>query len=115
MSASLRRLLGCSVLALGGWVSACGENPILTGPELGVSVTPPQSIVAVGDTLRLRAEVSGRPAPARVLWSTDSPTIVSVDSAGLVRGLAVGRATVTASDAQDKNVKASALVEVRAP
>jgi lactocepin len=108
-------MLWCTFLAAGGWVSACSDEPVTTGQFIAVSLTPPQSIVAIGDTVRLRAEVSGRPAPARVLWSTSVPAIASVDSAGLVRGLAVGQAIVTASDAREQSAKASALVNVRAP
>ena len=91
-------------------MSACGENPILTDPYIAVFVTPVQSTVAIGDTVRLLAQVLGRATPRQVLWSTSAPAIASVDSGGLVRGMADGQATITATDTQDRNVKASAFV-----
>jgi len=114
MHVSLRRLLGCSVVAVGGWASACGKDSLL-GPAPHFVVTPSQSTIAVGDTVRLRADVVGRPGPARVLWSTSTPAIVSVDSVGLVRGLAVGQGVVTAWDAQEPTGPGSARVDVRVP
>ena len=67
-----------------------------------VTVTPDSaSLTALGDTVRLSAEVFdqvGRSMPgAAVAWSSGDPTVASVDSAGLVRAQGSGAATVTAS------------------
>ena len=66
-----------------------------------VAVTPDSaSLTALGDTIRLAAEVFdqvGRPMPgAAVAWSSGDSTVATVDSAGLVRAEGPGATTVTA-------------------
>ena len=67
-----------------------------------VAVTPDSvSLMALGDTVRLSAEVldqAGRPMPgAAVAWSSADPAVVSVDSTGLVRAEGSGATTVTST------------------
>ena len=67
-----------------------------------VAVTPDSvSLMALGDTVRLSAEVldqAGRPMPgAAVAWSSADPAVVSVDSTGLVRAEGSGATTVMAT------------------
>ena len=66
-----------------------------------VAVSPDSVALAVGDTVRLSAEVrdqNGRAMPeAAVAWSSGDSTVASVDSAGLVRAEGAGAATVTAA------------------
>ena len=72
----------------------CIRSPIASGPEL---------VLPVGDTLRVAAgqldilHECDRPAPAAVRWASSDPGILEVDSAGIVRGRAVGRADLIAS------------------
>jgi YVTN family beta-propeller protein len=64
----------------------------LSGPKTG-SLTLRvlgDSLVQLDDTVRLRDSISGASGPHLLKWSTQNPAIVSVDSTGLVRGLALG-------------------------
>ena len=65
-----------------------------------VVVTPPEATLAVGDTVRISAEVrdaAGAPIPdAGVKWETGDASVATVDAAGLVRALGRGSSTVTA-------------------
>jgi hypothetical protein len=91
--------IGFLLVALAG----CQEGP---GPtELGgrsVTVTPAaDTLRALQDTVQLKAEVRnalGLPVlGAGVLWTSLSPTVVSVDSLGRAVSLDVGSARVTAT------------------
>ena len=67
-----------------------------------VRVSPDSvSLMALGDTIRLSAEVFdqiGRAMPgAAVAWSSVDPAVASVDSTGLVRAEGAGTAMVTAA------------------
>lgn len=54
------------------------------------SATTTQATAAVYDR-------RGRPLSRTVIWSSDNTTVATVDSAGLVTGMSVGTATITAS------------------
>jgi hypothetical protein len=87
-------------------ITACGDG---TGPSDGgelpsrVVITPGQArLVAVGDTMRLRAGVYslyGTPLSAgSVTWTAADPDVFTIDQGGLVTGtqaLSVGRAIAT--------------------
>ena len=67
-----------------------------------VSVTPASAALgAIGETVRFTAEVrdqNGRPmAGAAVAWSSSDASVASVDASGLVRAVAEGSATITAT------------------
>jgi uncharacterized protein YjdB len=66
----------------------------------------------VGSTLQLSA--SGDPALFPVQWSTDTPAVAAVSATGLVTGLAVGTARITARSAVNPLRAASATVRVTA-
>lgn len=53
--------------------------------------------IAVGDSTDWTATLSPPVAGATVLWGTLDPTVVSVSPTGRIRGLALGRALVTAT------------------
>ncbi|MDP9348193.1 MAG: Ig-like domain-containing protein, partial [Gemmatimonadota bacterium] len=71
--------------------------------------------VALGHSRRLLAElrnVQGERIPTRrITWTSSNPAIVSVDSTGTVRGLALGSATVTASAEQADSVSTLVYVD----
>ena len=80
-----------------------------------VTVSPPTAeLTAVGDTVRLSAEVrdqEGRVIPVvAVSWSTGDTSVVTVDSAGLVTAASPGQSVVTARAA---SVSGEARVSVR--
>ncbi len=66
-----------------------------------VVVSPAESTIASGDTLRLVAEAfddNGHAVEdAEFVWSSSDVSVVRVDASGLAMGVAKGRATVTAA------------------
>ena len=76
------------------------ETPVASA----VAVTPGTlSLAAVGDTVRLSAEVrdqAGRPIPGAALsWTSSDPSVATVDGSGLVTAAGDGTASVTATSA----------------
>ena len=67
---------------------------------VSVIVSPSADTLAPGDTVRLAAEAfdqMGHPvAGASFAWSSSDALVATVDASGLVRGIAEGRATITA-------------------
>ncbi|HMN07617.1 MAG TPA: Ig-like domain-containing protein [Gemmatimonadaceae bacterium] len=85
-----------------------------------ISVTPaPASIfvddpIVVGDTVRLRAVARDRDGVVvtgtTITWRSSAPAIATVDGAGVVRAVALGTATITATGG---GVSGNAAVQVR--
>ncbi|HUH12063.1 MAG TPA: Ig-like domain-containing protein [Longimicrobiales bacterium] len=91
---------------------ATGTASITVG-LVGVILEPPSGSLDVGDTLRLRASVSGV-ADTSVIWSSGNPAVATVEH-GLVEALAPGLALITATSAGAPEASASVIVDVRAP
>ena len=68
-------------------------------PVSGVSISTSESSINVGNTLQLEATVEPSNATNQnVTWSSSNPEIATVDeTTGLVTGVAVGSATITAT------------------
>lgn len=66
-----------------------------------VTVSPPTACLAVGQTVQLTATVkdsAGAPLPGKsVTWATSNGAVATVDTTGLVTGVAKGSATITAT------------------
>ena len=77
-----------------------------------VSLSPPSATLRIGATVQLSAtaKAGGTAASGSITFASDNPTVVSISSAGLVRALAIGTATVKASSAS--GASASALITV---
>jgi uncharacterized protein YjdB len=62
-------------------------------------VTPPATVVTVGKTVQLSASVqpSGGKKPPPFVWASTDQTIATVDPKGLVKGIGVGLATISAT------------------
>lgn len=70
------------------------------GDAASLSVSPATATVEVGGLVQLYAlarDANGQATYARITWSSDAPAVASVDSAGTVRALGTGAATITAS------------------
>ena len=82
-------------------------------PVSGVSISTSESSINVGNTLQLEATVSPSNATNQnVTWSSSNPEIATVDeTTGLVTGVAVGTATITATSV-DGGKTATATVNV---
>src|SRR5882672_6276153 len=97
----LRQLLGpvAVVLALSVSQTTCRLDDLISPSTVAIRLTLTADTVGVADTVRLVAVVTaaGRQNRAlRVIWSTDAPGFATVDTLGLVRGVARGTATITA-------------------
>jgi uncharacterized protein YjdB len=82
----------------------------VTTAATGVTISPATLTLARGATRNLLAVVS--PANASntaVIWQTNNPSVVSVTTRGVVRGLKAGAATVTARTS-DGNFTATCVI-----
>src|SRR5260370_2326233 len=89
-AALMSLLAGCEV------GRALGLHPVAS-----VTVSPATASVSVGQTVQLTAtlkDASGNVLSGRtVTWASGAPTVATVSPSGLVSGVAVGSATVTAT------------------
>jgi uncharacterized protein YjdB len=89
---------------------------VLPIPVASISITPPSVSVTAGKTSQLSATVkdaNGNTLTGRtVTWSSNATAIATVSSSGLVSGVAVGNAVITATS---EGKSATANVNVLAP
>lgn len=111
-----RKILATVVLVLtlalcGSLLAACGGDP----KPANVKLNRTEGEVAVGMTLRLTATVTdedGEKMPeAEVTWTSSSETVATVAN-GVVRGVADGKATITATSGE---VSATCEITVYTP
>ncbi|KEY87830.1 hypothetical protein PC358_01585 [Pseudomonas capeferrum] len=77
-------------------------------------MTPATASVAVGATIDLEAAVTPVGASQLVTWSSSDATKASVSATGLVKGIAVGSATITATSKADGTKTDTCAVTVTA-
>ena len=103
------------LIALACGLAACTSDAAgpVTAPVAAVDVTPATTSVEVGTTRRLTAtprDADGAPLTGRGLtWSSANPVIASVDTAGVVTGVAPGTVMITATS-EGKAGTASVIV-----
>ena len=98
----VRRAARFGGAVLAGALAATCADPVGTGtlPPAAVSVAPVTTSIAVGATARLVA--TGLDADGQVVtgvpvtWRSSDPSLAQVSDSGLVSGMAVGTATITA-------------------
>ena len=96
---------------------ATGQATITVAPDpiAAVEISPSTASILVGGTTQLTAiarNVNGQSLVGRtVFWSSSSPTLASVSTAGVVTGISPGNAVIIASI---EGKQASATVTVRA-
>ena len=74
------------------------EAQVEVTPVTGVSVTPAQATIRVGNTTTIKAIVTPDDATEKaVTWTSSDDTVATVDSNGVVTGVKVGTATITAT------------------
>lgn len=90
------------------WDGVVGSSVTVTGVE----VDPEETSIPVGEQAQLTANVLPENATNKdVSWSSDDPDVASVDANGLVTGVSVGTAQITATtDDQGKTAYCSVVV-----
>lgn len=94
---------------------ACGESTPPSTPVAGVLLTGVPAVLAIGDTVRLRATPLDRedhPLSGRtVTWTTSNASIATVSPAGLVTALAQGSVEVGATCEGQQGLAAIAVAQ----
>jgi hypothetical protein len=101
-------------LALAALAAALAAACDAAGPEpqFRIWLTPAAAqTLAVGDTLPMVATIQGR-SPCECRWGSSDPAVATVSSAGLVRAVAPGFTTITATLVRDSEEKRSVLIGV---
>src|SRR5690348_12594788 len=106
------------IAASANGVSGIANITVLPQPVAGVTVTPTSQVIKVGQKFQFQAQpvdADGNPLSGRVVtWSTSDATVASVDNTGLVTGVAVGPATITAAS-EGKSGSAAVSVGAQTP
>ncbi|HJS42219.1 MAG TPA: Ig-like domain-containing protein [Gemmatimonadales bacterium] len=92
-------------------MAAC---PSITDSGYSLRVTPSTANLFVDDNLRLSATLTdpaGTSLAAPFTWSSDNPSVATVDTSGLVQGIAAGLATIRVT-ARGEQATASVTVVV---
>lgn len=83
-------------------------------PVTGVTVNPTSATVNVGSTTTITATVAPADATNKnVTWSSNNTSVATVNSSGVVTGVAAGSATITVTT-QDGNKTATCAITVQA-
>ncbi|PAP75635.1 Ig-like domain-containing protein [Rubrivirga marina] len=113
MPRSAPRALALCALAL-ALVACDSMGPTDPGGSVvtGVEIVAAVAEVAMGETLRLEAEVRPASAPQGVTWASDDEAVARVDGAGRVTGVASGTARITATSTADPTRSAAVQITV---
>jgi uncharacterized protein YjdB len=88
------------------------SDQVTNVPVTSVAVSPATASILTGSTSQLTATVSPTNATNKtIIWSSSNSNVASVNSNGLVTGVAAGTATVTARS-QDGNFSATSAITV---
>ena len=100
-------------------VTAEGKTDSLTlmvgEPVATVELSPASAAIGLGARLRLQARLRDRnqvEIQSQIAWTSSDSTVATVDSTGLVTGMHLGNATITATS---EGKSASAMIAVVAP
>ncbi|MFN8650336.1 MAG: Ig-like domain-containing protein [Gemmatimonadales bacterium] len=81
-------------------VKGTAKVTVTPPPVAGITLTPTERTVIVGDTAPFSAKLAdaaGKPLTDRTIaWTSESPQVVAVSPRGIVTGLTVGSATIVA-------------------
>ena len=96
----IRKPLLAAILPLAAALAACDETPVNLPEATSVSVPAAEMKMTVGDAAPMAAQVldqQGHVMSGRsVAYTSDNPSVASVDASGMVRATSPGTATVTA-------------------
>ncbi len=88
-------------LLVAALVGACGDDGPVLPPVSYVAVTPSDTLVAPGDTVRIEATpfgLGGEPVQVPLTYRVDASTVGVVDTTGVFVALGEGTATVTVTE-----------------
>lgn len=95
-----------------------GEESVIVSltpvPVTAVNVSPATATVAVGNVTNLLATVSPINAVQAVTWSSATPATATVNSSGVVTGVAAGSVVITATSVSDPSKTDTCTVTVTA-
>lgn len=78
-----------------------------------ITLNMKNGVVTKSGSLKLNATITPSNAnDPTILWSSDTPSVATVDQTGLVTAISVGKATITVKAQDGSGVKASCIVEV---
>lgn len=101
------------ILVAIGFILALTACPPTKGVHVaGITVTPATATIQVGQTLALEASVQPGNASQLVTWASDAAAVASVAGNGLVTGVSVGTAGITATSVADVTRMATASITV---
>jgi clostripain len=89
----------------------CVVDVEASGSAASVSVNPAMATIRVEETIALTAEVSNLSNTA-VSWSSNDPSIATVDEEGKVTGVAAGSAVILAFSMADNSAIGTAIISV---
>jgi len=96
-----------------GGGSGGGLNPgTPTGPVTTMTLSKTAATILVGKTVKLVAQVNKDAGNKAVSWTSSMPTVATVDANGLVCGMAVGTAIITASADGNEEVRQTCTITV---
>ena len=96
--------------------SISGTATVVVKSVNSVTVAPANAAVTIGNTQAFTATVTGTnldPADEGVTWSIADTSIATVDTNGVVTGVAAGQTTVTATSNFDNSISGTAIVVVK--
>ena len=81
-----------------------------------ITVSPSKKTITVGSTVQLKANITaekgGKPQTSAVSWTSSNPSVATVNSKGLVKGVHYGYATITCKSADANWDKKSGTCEI---
>ena len=103
------------LVACGGGGDSAGPPVVVNPPTVrSVAVTPTAATIRVGETQSLNAVVDAiNGAGTGVTWTSESPTVATVNSTGLVTAVAIGTATIRVTSVADTRVSTTASITVQ--
>ncbi len=93
----------------GGYAASC----TVTARRKGVTgiALPAEKTVVRGKTATLKATLSGRPTISTVTWTSSDPEVATVSKKGVVTGVSVGAAVITATASSGHQTRCTVTVE----
>jgi len=99
-----------SAIVAGIFVGCNNPEPNPQPTDVQISIKQGDKVtIGIDKEKQLKAIV--KPVGTKVVWESSDPTIVTVDNIGIVKGLAIGEATITVSAGEKKATCAVTVIE----